>query len=150
MTTSAGYDAMFTPLNDSGRKSSSRRPRSTKGLLQRGAGSTPSEIPASFPSDPIQSSTSIPPSIPAPQDTASHKKVHFSSSLESDTTPGVFAVRRNTEDGGILGTVKELTAWDIYNNEARKVDIELVKDWRDSLNSLLVFVSRHLHITYLY
>ena len=35
----------------------------------------------------------------------------------------------------------ETTAWDIYNNEARKVDHELVKDWTTSLNSLLVFVS---------
>ena len=39
------------------------------------------------------------------------------------------------------GIVKENTVWDVYNNEARKVDIELVKDWRESLNFLLVFVS---------
>jgi hypothetical protein len=43
----------------------------------------------------------------------------------------------------IHGMVKENTAWDIYNNEARKVDNELVKDWTASLNFLLVFVSRH-------
>ncbi|KIM19696.1 hypothetical protein M408DRAFT_182846 [Serendipita vermifera MAFF 305830] len=36
---------------------------------------------------------------------------------------------------------KGLTAWDLYNDEARKVDNELVKDWRDSLNSLLVFAA---------
>lgn len=35
----------------------------------------------------------------------------------------------------------ETSAWDVYNNEARKVDNELVKDWTASLNSLLVFVS---------
>lgn len=39
------------------------------------------------------------------------------------------------------GTLKENSAWDIYNNEARKVDNELVKDWTSSLNFLLVFVS---------
>ena len=37
--------------------------------------------------------------------------------------------------------LKENTAWDVYNNEARKVDNELVKDWTSSLNFLLVFVS---------
>ena len=42
----------------------------------------------------------------------------------------------------IHGMVKENTAWDVYNNEARKVDNELVKDWTASLNFLLVFVSR--------
>jgi Family of unknown function (DUF6535) len=39
------------------------------------------------------------------------------------------------------GMVKENTAWDVYNNEAKKVDNELVKDWTASLNFLLVFVS---------
>ena len=41
----------------------------------------------------------------------------------------------------IPGMVKESTPWDVYNNEARKVDNELVKDWTASLNFLLVFVS---------
>ncbi|KIM26694.1 hypothetical protein M408DRAFT_72415, partial [Serendipita vermifera MAFF 305830] len=36
---------------------------------------------------------------------------------------------------------REYTAWDVYNNEARKVDIEFVKDWKDSLNSLLLFAA---------
>ncbi|PVF95534.1 hypothetical protein CPB86DRAFT_710945 [Serendipita vermifera] len=36
---------------------------------------------------------------------------------------------------------KENTVWDVYNNEARKVDIELVKDWSENLNSLLVFAA---------
>ena len=35
----------------------------------------------------------------------------------------------------------EDTVWDVYNNEARKVDTELVNDWKESLNSLLLFVS---------
>jgi len=36
---------------------------------------------------------------------------------------------------------RELTVWDVYNNEAWKVDNELITDWKQSLNSLLVFVS---------
>ena len=44
----------------------------------------------------------------------------------------------------IPGMVRELTAWDVYNNEAKKVDTELVSDWRDSLNFLLIFVSIQL------
>jgi Family of unknown function (DUF6535) len=39
------------------------------------------------------------------------------------------------------GVPKEYSGWDVYNNEAKKVDTELVNDWRDSLNSLLLFVS---------
>jgi hypothetical protein len=41
----------------------------------------------------------------------------------------------------ILGLTKEHSGWDVYNNEARKVDTELVKDWTTSLNFLLIFVS---------
>jgi Family of unknown function (DUF6535) len=41
----------------------------------------------------------------------------------------------------ITGMTTEHTAWDVYNNEARKVDTEFVKDWRENLNSLLLFVS---------
>jgi hypothetical protein len=41
----------------------------------------------------------------------------------------------------ILGMTKENSGWDVYNNEARKVDTELVKDWTTSLNFLLIFVS---------
>ena len=40
-----------------------------------------------------------------------------------------------------MGLPKEHSGWDVYNNEARKVDTELVKDWTSSLNSLLIFVS---------
>ena len=39
-----------------------------------------------------------------------------------------------------LGMTKEYSGWDVYNNEALKVDTELVKDWQTSLNSLLIFV----------
>lgn len=33
------------------------------------------------------------------------------------------------------------TAWEIYNNRAFTHDKELIKDWNDTLNTLLVFVS---------
>jgi hypothetical protein len=36
---------------------------------------------------------------------------------------------------------KEYSGSDVYNNEAKKTDTELVNDWRESLNSLLLFVS---------
>jgi hypothetical protein len=46
-----------------------------------------------------------------------------------------------SEADRILGMTKEYSGWDVYNNEARKVDNELVKDWTTSLNFLLIFVS---------
>ena len=46
-----------------------------------------------------------------------------------------------SEGDRLLGIPKEYSGWDVYNNEAKKVDTELVNDWRDSLNSLLLFVS---------
>lgn len=45
------------------------------------------------------------------------------------------------EDDWAPGITKESNAWDVYNNEARKVDTEMVKDWRESLNSLLIFTA---------
>ncbi|KIM23262.1 hypothetical protein M408DRAFT_77835, partial [Serendipita vermifera MAFF 305830] len=35
---------------------------------------------------------------------------------------------------------KEYSGWDVYNNEAKKLDTEMINDWRNSLNSLLLFV----------
>ncbi|KIM20694.1 hypothetical protein M408DRAFT_30152 [Serendipita vermifera MAFF 305830] len=40
-----------------------------------------------------------------------------------------------------LVTEYEHTVWDVHNNEAMKVDNELVKDWKESLNSLLLFAA---------
>ncbi|KIM32248.1 hypothetical protein M408DRAFT_215878 [Serendipita vermifera MAFF 305830] len=45
------------------------------------------------------------------------------------------------QGGQFGGMAKESTGWDVYNNEAKKVDTELVNDWRDSLNSLLLFAA---------
>jgi Family of unknown function (DUF6535) len=66
--------------------------------------------------------------------------VTFTRNLSNDTARVVMTdVRMDGEH--IPGMVKESTVWDVYNNEARKVDDELVKDWTASLNFLLVFVS---------
>jgi hypothetical protein len=43
---------------------------------------------------------------------------------------------------GPLGEPKEYTGWDVYNNEAGKIDKELVTKWASSLNFLLIFVSQ--------
>jgi Family of unknown function (DUF6535) len=46
-----------------------------------------------------------------------------------------------SEGDKIPGMTKENSGWDVYNNEASKMDTELVKDWTGSLNFLLIFVS---------
>ncbi|KIM23507.1 hypothetical protein M408DRAFT_262720 [Serendipita vermifera MAFF 305830] len=43
--------------------------------------------------------------------------------------------------GTAINLQREATVWDVYNNEAKKVDDELVKDWRDNLSSLLLFAA---------
>lgn len=42
---------------------------------------------------------------------------------------------------------RETTAWEVYNKRALIVDRELIKDWNDTLNTLLIFV-RICLITY--
>jgi hypothetical protein len=66
--------------------------------------------------------------------------IPFTRNLNNDTINPVISEMR-MDGGHIPGMVKESTVWDVYNNEARKVDNELVKDWTASLNFLLVFVS---------
>jgi hypothetical protein len=46
-----------------------------------------------------------------------------------------------TSSKEIENTSSEDTAWEIYNRKAALYDRELVKDWNDSLNTLLIFVS---------
>jgi Family of unknown function (DUF6535) len=85
-----------------------------------------------------------------PLETREHRKPPdpFARNLNNDTARAVTAdVRMDGEY--IPGMVKESTVWDVYNNEARKVDNELVKDWTASLNFLLVFVSPLLYATIL-
>jgi hypothetical protein len=68
------------------------------------------------------------------------RPIPFTRNRNKDTTNAVMAEMR-MDEGHIRGMVKESSVWDVYNNEARKVDNELVKDWTASLNFLLVFVS---------
>jgi hypothetical protein len=67
--------------------------------------------------------------------------IPFTRNRNKDTINPVTTEMR-IDEGHTPGMVKESTVWDVYNNEARKVDNELVKDWTASLNFLLVFVSR--------
>jgi hypothetical protein len=41
-----------------------------------------------------------------------------------------------------LVVTEETTAWEIYNDRADEIDRELVKDWNDSLHTLLIFVRK--------
>ena len=43
-----------------------------------------------------------------------------------------------------LDADENTTAWEVYNSRALMIDRELVKDWNDSLNTLLIFVSTPL------
>jgi Family of unknown function (DUF6535) len=59
-------------------------------------------------------------------------------------TPVDLATGIASESNRRPGITREYSGWDVYNNEAKKVDTELVNDWRDSLNSLLLFVCTSL------
>jgi len=48
------------------------------------------------------------------------------------------------------GVVRESSGWNVYNNEAKKADIEMVKDWNASLNFLLLFVGRSYKLCFLH
>lgn len=39
-----------------------------------------------------------------------------------------------------LEVTGDTTAWDIYNHQAGMIERERVKDWNDTLNTLLIFV----------
>jgi hypothetical protein len=39
-----------------------------------------------------------------------------------------------------LVVTSETTTWELYNHKAGQIDRELIKDWNDSLNTLLIFV----------
>jgi hypothetical protein len=49
--------------------------------------------------------------------------------------------RHSNKPGEPLAVTKETTAWEIYNHKASGIDKEMIKDWNDSLNTLLIFVS---------
>ncbi|PVF92409.1 hypothetical protein CPB86DRAFT_791186 [Serendipita vermifera] len=54
----------------------------------------------------------------------------------------LFGVGREPKrPGDPLVVTDETTAWEIYNHKASEVDREMIKDWNDSLNTLLIFTA---------
>ncbi|PVG03064.1 hypothetical protein CPB86DRAFT_869977 [Serendipita vermifera] len=54
----------------------------------------------------------------------------------------LFGLRREPKrPGDPLVVTGETTAWEIYNHKASEVDREMIKDWNDSLNTLLIFTA---------
>ncbi|PVF96430.1 hypothetical protein CPB86DRAFT_709180, partial [Serendipita vermifera] len=49
--------------------------------------------------------------------------------------------REPKRPGDPLVVTDETTAWEIYNHKASEVDREMIKDWNDSLNTLLIFTA---------
>ncbi|CAG8678032.1 9426_t:CDS:2, partial [Acaulospora colombiana] len=49
--------------------------------------------------------------------------------------------REARRPGDPLIVTGETTAWEIYNHKASEVDREMIKDWNDSLNTLLIFTA---------
>lgn len=59
----------------------------------------------------------------------------------SNAYRGAEANARREDEMRIPALAKEYSGWDVYNNEAKKIDFELVKDWTSSLNFLLLFAA---------
>ncbi|PVF92406.1 hypothetical protein CPB86DRAFT_877907 [Serendipita vermifera] len=49
--------------------------------------------------------------------------------------------REPKRPGDPLVVTDKTTAWEIYNHKASEVDREMIKDWNDSLNTLLIFTA---------
>jgi hypothetical protein len=43
-----------------------------------------------------------------------------------------------------LVVTEDTNVWEIYNRRAAELDKEMIKDWNDSLSTLLIFVSHIL------
>ncbi len=56
-------------------------------------------------------------------------------------------IREARQPGTPLKVTQDTSIWEIYNNEAEIVDRECIKDWNDSLNTLLIFVRSCLRFT---
>jgi hypothetical protein len=66
--------------------------------------------------------------------------------MEKDTKASVrcFGLAKDTrKPGEPLKMTENTTVWEIYNHKAAEVDREMIKDWNDSLNTLLIFVGRN-------
>ncbi|PVF92402.1 hypothetical protein CPB86DRAFT_877904 [Serendipita vermifera] len=49
--------------------------------------------------------------------------------------------RELKRSGDPLVVTDKTTAWEVYNHKASEVDREMIKDWNDSLNTLLIFTA---------
>jgi hypothetical protein len=78
--------------------------------------------------------------IPTPRRRSRKSKASEHPVEPNVTAGGFYGSAHGVEGDHSPGVMKEFTAWDVYNNESKKVDDELVKDWTVSLNFLLVFV----------
>jgi hypothetical protein len=59
------------------------------------------------------------------------------------TSAKLFGLGRDSrKPGDPLVVTNDTTAWEIYNHKALEIDKEMIKDWNDSLNTLLIFVSQ--------
>jgi hypothetical protein len=54
--------------------------------------------------------------------------------------------REARQPGTPLKVTQDTSIWEIYNYEAEIVDRERIKDWGDSLNTLLIFVREYLDL----
>jgi hypothetical protein len=64
--------------------------------------------------------------------------------MEEDAKPPIrrFGIAREARKSGEpLNVTENTTVWEIYNHKATKADREMIKDWNDSLNTLIIFVS---------
>jgi hypothetical protein len=64
--------------------------------------------------------------------------------MDEDTTPPIrrFGIAREArKPGEPMNVTGNTTVWEVYNHKAAEVDREMIKDWNDSLNTLLIFVS---------
>jgi len=52
--------------------------------------------------------------------------------------------REARQPGTPLQVTRETSIYEIYNHEAEITDRERIKDWNDSLNTLLIFVRTRL------
>lgn len=53
----------------------------------------------------------------------------------------LFGLNRETrEPSAPLTVTQDTSVWEIYSHEAENTDRERIKDWNDSLNTLLIFV----------
>ncbi|PVF98784.1 hypothetical protein CPB86DRAFT_704525, partial [Serendipita vermifera] len=62
--------------------------------------------------------------------------------MTEKSTTSLFGLSRDTKrPSDPLVVTNDTTPWEIYNHKASEVDREMIKDWNDSLNTLLIFAA---------